>query len=228
MLGHTTLADVSCLKDTLFLHINVSKLKSHLGASHCLFLIQHPSKNLPKAPHQHHHFCHFFVIKHPIFFYHKHSPEVQVNSWAPLYLALVCFGFLPLYYFLGLKRFSFLISPQPHPAPDLLLQAALAHSSNTHLGSQNFSARRMKGKKKWRETDIPTSFGSSSINPALEQKLCQRPLPQIRGHLFDDVKYTKVKLVCRDLFYLRETFNFTENIFKIMASEKISKNLDKG
>lgn len=35
-----------------------------------------------------------------------------------------------------------------------------------------------------------------------------------------------MKLVCGALFNLRETFHFTENIFKIMASEKISKNLD--
>lgn len=130
MLGHAAPADVSCLKDTLFIQMNVSKLKSYLRASHCLFLPQLLSKNLPKVPHQHHQFCcSVFVIKHPNFFHHKHSPEVQVNSWAPLYLALVCFGFLPLYVFFGLKRFSFPISPQPHPAPALLLQAALAHSS---------------------------------------------------------------------------------------------------
>lgn len=35
-----------------------------------------------------------------------------------------------------------------------------------------------------------------------------------------------MKLVCRVLFKLRETPHSTENILKIMASEKISKNLD--
>ena len=113
----------------------------------------------------------FFCFKSDsFFFHHKHSPEVKANSRAPLYLALVCFGFLPLYEFFGLKRFSFPIPPQPHPAPATLLQAAPAHSSNKHLGSANFPDLSLKGKKKWRKKHTPISFQSFSIDPGPEKK----------------------------------------------------------
>lgn len=154
------------LKDILFPQLHVPKEKAAPGLSAAASCPNAPAESCPKQHIDTTAFVgDFFCFKSdPFFFHHKNSPEVKVNSWASLYLALVCFGFLPLYERFGLKRFSFPIPPKPHPAPALLLQAAPAHLINKHLSSTNFP---FQEEPRGKNTPIP--FQSFSADPAPEK-----------------------------------------------------------